>query len=543
MPDPDAKRLIEDFEGLRGARINFETYWQLLAEHIVPNKADIIVDRMIPGTRKMQKIFDATAIHANGLLASGLHSMLTSPVAPWFGLTIKDPAIVPRENLPRQVRLWVEEIEKLMHAGFNNSNFQSEIHEYYIDLGCFGTPSLFVEEDETEFFRFSARPVQEIFVRENARGFIDTAYRKVQMPARVAIERWGAEKAGGRISTIAEKTPDEMIDILHLIAPRESPTVGKIDRANLPIASIYLDMDGVHKIDTGGFHEMPLITSRWSKVAGEQYGRSPAMTALPDIQMLQAMRKTTIRGAEKVVDPPILAADDGVLLPIRTQAAGLNFARFLADGSDPIRPLRTGGDIQLGLQMEEQIRKAIRDAFFVDQLMLSEGPQMTATEVLQRTEEKQRLLSPVLGRQAAEFLRPLIKRVFGIMSRARILPPPPAALEGRIDVEFISPIAKSQNLVRALGINRMFEATQGLLEARPELLDVVDTDDTFRFMWKMFGLPTELTRSKDQVKEIREAREAAAEQQAQAEQMSQIAESAGKAAPALKLLQGGQGGG
>jgi hypothetical protein len=64
--------------------------------------------------------------------------------------------------------------------------------------------------------------------------------------------------------------------------------------------------------------------------------------------------------------------------------------------------------------MEEQRRNAIRDTFYVNQLMMQNGPQMTATEVVQRNEEKMRLLGPVLGRLQSELLRPLIDRTFAI---------------------------------------------------------------------------------------------------------------------------------
>ncbi len=39
---------------------------------------------------------------------------------------------------------------------------------------------------------------------------------------------------------------------------------------------------------------------------------------------------------------------------------------------------------------------------YQNQLMMQSGPQMTATEVVQRNEEKMRLLGPVLGRLQSE---------------------------------------------------------------------------------------------------------------------------------------------
>ncbi len=51
---------------------------------------------------------------------------------------------------------------------------------------------------------------------------------------------------------------------------------------------------------------------------------------------------------------------------------------------------------------------------------MQNGPQMTATEVVQRNEEKMRLLGPVLGRLQSELLRPMIDRTFAILLRKKL---------------------------------------------------------------------------------------------------------------------------
>ena len=58
--------------------------------------------------------------------------------------------------------------------------------------------------------------------------------------------------------------------------------------------------------------------------------------------------------------------------------------------------------------------------FHIDQLVVTENRNMTATEVLQRQEEKMRILGPVLGRLQSELLSPLITRVFNIMLRNQL---------------------------------------------------------------------------------------------------------------------------
>ena len=73
-------------------------------------------------------------------------------------------------------------------------------------------------------------------------------------------------------------------------------------------------------ISEGGFDTMPYIVSRYVTGPRETYGRSPAMTILPDIKMINEMSKTVIRAGQKVVDPPLLVADEGVMFPINTNA-------------------------------------------------------------------------------------------------------------------------------------------------------------------------------------------------------------------------------
>src|SRR3546814_4077959 len=85
---------------------------------------------------------------------------------------------------------------------------------------------------------------------------------------------------------------------------------------------------------------MPYMVPRWSKDAGEIYGRSPGWNALPDQKMLNEMSRTVLKAAQKAVDPPLMVADDGVLMPLRTHPGGINVVRAGALSNDPLRPLR-----------------------------------------------------------------------------------------------------------------------------------------------------------------------------------------------------------
>lgn len=500
-PNTDSKALLARFEQLRARRLGWESHWQELADHVLPRKADI-VGPGTPGEKRTDRLFDGTAIEANELLAAGLHGMLTSPATQWFELGLKDGELAGDQA----VRIWLDEASRRMHGALNASNFQTEVHELYLDLGCFGTSAMFIEEDVQQGLRFSTRALNEIFIDQNAEGRVDTIFRRFGFTARQAVQRWGEAAVGPRIRKMFAESANASLSLLHAVLPRDGRG-DRRDARSLPFASVYLDLDGGQVLSEGGFHEFPYVVPRWSKASGEVFGRSPAMKALPDIKMLNEMCRTTIKAAQKVVDPPLLIADDGVMLPVRTTPASLNYARFLADGGDPIRPLRTSADVGLGLQMEESRRASIRAAFFANQMQFAGSPQMTATEVLQRAEEKLRVLGPMLGRLQSEFLSPLIERVYGLMVRAGQLPPPPPVLAGApMQVVYVSPIARAQRSTEAQGFLRLMEIAGPLAQFQPDLVDNVDADAVLHHLWGLFSVPQALLRDPAEIALRRAAR-------------------------------------
>jgi hypothetical protein len=288
-------------------------------------------------------------------------------------------------------------------------------------------------------------------------------------------------------------------------------------------------------LSEGGFDEFPYAVPRWTKISGEMYGRSPAMKALPDIKMINQMMKVTLRAAQKIVDPILLLPDDGVVLPFKSSPGAINYYR--AGSQDQIKPLETGSRIDFGYQVMEDVRTRIRSAFFIDQLQLREGPQMTATEVMQRTEEQLRLLAPVLGRLHHELLSPLIDRCFGILYRKRILPQAPEALQGRkVDVQFSSMIARAQKTAELEGFNRFITFAGPIMQIQQDTVDNINGDDALRYIANKLDLPHEFIRYEVELKKLREARaQAAQEAAAQQQQMAQ-AEVVNKVAPAMQQV-------
>jgi hypothetical protein len=173
---------------------------------------------------------------------------------------------------------------------------------------------------------------------------------------------------------------------------------------------------------------------------------------------------------------------------------------------------------------------------------------MTTVEVYARLELMQQLMGPNVARIMCEILNRIIERVFGIMLRAKAFPPIPAELaayvqaSGGWDVEYQSPLERAQRAPELQAIERTMQAGATLVTAKPDVIDVMDVDEAYRFYGLTAGVPARLIRTKEEVDAIRQARAKETQAMAALQSVNTIADSLGKAAPMVKALQPQNGG-
>ena len=508
---------------LESVRATWEDHWQEILDYVMPRKADVTFVRS-KGEKRTEVLYDSTAITANNLLAASLQGTLTSASLPWFHLKLRDT----ETNQNRDVQLWLEDSAKRMYEIFNESNFNTEVHELYLDLVSIGTGAIFVEEGSKGFdkegIHFNCLHIAEYFIQENINGKVDTLYRKYKLTARQAIQEFGEENVGEKILESVKEKPDKEFNFIHAVEPTEDyeRAVGK-SNTKLPVHSCHVCTEDKMVVRTGGYNEFPYLVPRWSKATGEIFGRSPSYNALPDIKTLNKAVEIGLKAWAKAIDPPLLVQDDGVIGRVRMTPAGITVVRH--DGA--IKPLQIGSNWQITDMKENQLRTSIRQAYYSDQLQLQDGPQMTATEVQVRYELMQRLLGPTLGRFQSEFLNPLIERTFGIMLRAGALLPEPEVIQGqKIDVEYVGPLARSQRMEESVAIDRLYELAMNVVQVDPSIMDNINHDEAIRLRGDLLGVPKIILRARDEVEELREQRQQAQMAQQQAEQQQQAAQAA-----------------
>lgn len=522
------EQLKQKFLLMKSDRMNWETHWQEITDYMLTRK-DTITRTGAQGEKKGTQLVDSTATQANETLAGALHGLLTNQSSDWFELSTGDDQL-DNDDL---VRPWLQDTVKRIHKKLNNTNFHTEVHEFYLDICSIATATMVIEEDDIEDLRFSTKFIKEIYICEDVYGRVYEVFRSFQLNAKQIYQIFGADSVPAKVKEAYANNQDMKFDIVHAVYPDKN-TMAKSQYKFLSNYFILEDASEIKdpKVNKEGYLEWPYVVARWAKASGETYGRGPGMVALPEAKMINEMMKTVIRSAQKTIDPPLQAPDDGFVLKVKTSPASINYYR--AGSNDRIEPIYNNARIDYGMDMLAQIRKSIQSSFYVDQLQLQQGPQMTATEVMQRTEEKMRLLGPMMGRMQSEFLSPLIDRVFAIMLRRNLFKDIPQKLSKmKLSVKFSSLVAKAQRINEAQNIFKYFQAANILGQIDPNSYQNIDTDAGMKIFANIYGLPAEMLRDKVSVQKIRQEQAKAQEQHLQDMQQQQQVDNASKILPAV----------
>lgn len=533
-----AQWVCSRYQQLVTTRASWESLWQDIANFVMPRKAEIQSKQTSPDTSKQNRLFDGTAIRANQILANGQLAWMTPLETRWFAF---DPPHALRGN--DKVEMWYRRCTEIAILELARSNFYTEIHELYLDRGCFGTAVILAEEGRKNTLSFKLLECGTFAIAEDSEGYVDTLAREVKMTLRAAAQKFGADnlppKLKEELAKNDGKTMDREVCFVHLIYPREEYDPEKRDGENKPIASVYVEQSEKHVVRIGGYDEIPFFATRFLKWGGHVYGWSPAWMALPESRQLNFLERQMDALAEVAAFPRILVPD-GFEGTVRLKASGVTYFDPNNPNAMP-KEWATGGRYDVGKDRAEVRRKAINDAYHVDLFQMFaqlDKPQMTAREVSERASEKLIQFSPTFSRMTTELFGPLLQRTFALLARAGKLPPPPqealmagpgGAVLPEPEVSYSSRIALAIKALENTSFYRLLEGISPLIQFKPEILDNFDFDEAARDLARNDGLPTRWIVEIEEVAKIRNAR---AEAQMKAEQMAEMQAGAEVAAKA-----------
>lgn len=534
-----AAEICRLYELEKGNRGNWESHWNEIAQRFYPNAADYFTsgDRT-SGAKRQQEIYDSTGAVALNRFAAILDSLLTPRNQTWHRLVPGNPEL----SKDRTARLWFEDTNKLLfkYRYSPNANFASQNQASFKGLGAFGSAALYIDAlyaKNEKGLRYKNCHLGEVYFMENHQGLIDRVIRHFPMTARNALQKWPEPgRLPDPVRSAYDIDPNKEFWFLHFVGPNNDIDPGRLDFKGMEFESCYIALDGKKMVEEGGYDVMPYATSRYEQADKEVYGRSPAMDVLPAMKTLNEQKKTLLKQGHRAVDPILLAHDDGIIDTFSLRPGAINAGGVSKEGKALVQALPIG-QISVGRDMMNDEKEVIKDAFLVTLFqILAENPQMTATEVMERTREKGILLAPTIGRQQSERLGPQIERELDVLSKLGLLPPLPQILiEAGVNfkVEYDSPLSRAQRAEEASGLMRTMESAMAVVNAtgNPEPLDHFEWDTIIPELSDINAVPVRWRKGMDDIQKIRAGRAQAAQQQS-------MVEAAPSVASVLKTTQG-----
>ena len=550
--DEDCVReTMREFSEMAIWRNVFASHFEEVARLILPTSRNTFFFQSFnwPGQKKTEEQIDATGMLALQRFAAICDSLLTPRNMTWHGLTASDRYVAKQ----RDVKLWFEEATRTLFQEryAANANFPGQNHANYEQLGAFGTHGMFVDDFMDQYgrpngIRYKSIPLGELFLKENHQGLIDGFIRWFKLDALQAYTMFGPERFPIFLYPALKSGSKMTYNFLHRVCPRRDYDPGRYDHKAMIWRSDYVCVDALALMREKGYYSFPMAIGRYVQTPNEVYGRSPAMMVLPALKTLNLEKKVFLKQGHRAADPILLTADDGMIDGASLRPGAINKGGVNQDGKPLVQVLPTG-EIQISKEMMQEERSLINDAFLVTLFqILTESPQMTATEVIERTNEKGILLAPTVGRQQSEYLGPLIDRELDLLVRQKKLRPMPLELveaKGEYEVVYTSPLAKAMRAQEAAGFQRTVENVREMVAITGDtsMLDPFDFDTAIPEIADIQGVPASWMASPKSIAMKRKNRAAAQQRQEQIQAAPAMAAQAKVQLEAAKVAKLGAG--
>ena len=518
--------ILQEFGQYQSWRSNFAEQWEEVAEIILPTSRNTFFYQNFnfPGQKKTQQQIDGTTALALHRFCAIADSLVTPRNDPWHGLAAGGPNSDYIMKNPA-TRLWFEQVTDLLfkfrYAA--NANFAGQNYNNWQSLGAFGNSTMYVDSFDGRYYggslglRYKSVPLGETYFGENHQGKVDRMIRWFRMTAFQAAQKWGVDALPGNLHVALKQNSHWPWNFLHAVKPRADYDPQRLDAKGMPFVSYYMSVEGKCLLEKeGGYRKFPFAVSRYDQTPGEVYGRGPAQIILPAAKTLNAEKATFLKQGHRAADPVLLLADDG-LIDFNLRPGAQNKGAMTMEGKRLVDILPTG-NIQISEKMMAEERSLIDDTFLVSLFkVLTDHPNMTATQVVELVNEKGMLVAPTLGRQHTEYVGSLVDRELDLLAAMRVLPPMPPRLRdarGEYDVVDTSPLAKAAKAGQAAGFMRTVESVRELVNVTQDLslLDSFDFDAAVPEIAQIGNVPERWMADEQAIAQKRQAR---AQQQAQ----------------------------
>lgn len=459
------------------------------------------IDKYSKGAKKREYVFDSTAEDSFEDFATRMEMELVPPNMHWMKLEAGSD--IPEDQV-EATNEYLEETTEILFNHIKSSNFSSQIHEAFLDLGI-STGAIIVEAGDgiQSALNFRCVSLSEVILEQTSQGIVETIFREFNVQAADIPETWPTAKLNDKLKQIIEDKPTTEVALLE---------------------GVYAHKDGyqtilLHKEERDFLIDQTVESNPWvifreSTIPGETMGRGRVMRALPDIKTLNLMVKQYLTSLEWWAHPTFTATDDGIINPatFSLRPGTVNPVGSNTNDNPTLRPLVPAGKPEILIdgisKLQDSIRRIMISKPFGN---IEETPVRTATEMSIRNAEMAKSSLGASGRIQNELLERLISRCVFVLKQAGKIAE--FKVDGKeVQIKFTSPSARSQDEATLASIGRFMEMMAIL---PPELVnEQIRVEDIPGEVADILGLPASLKRTEEE----KMMRQQQAQQQAQMQQ-------------------------
>lgn len=488
LADPRIDLLKRHLRRAREARNPWESPYQECYDYALPGRTGFT--KRTPGTSSAPDIFDETAVVGVQEFASRIQAGLIPNYARWAELVAGSE--VPDEERS-EVNLQLEGITEYIFEIIQNSNFAQEANEALIDIAI-GTACLDVQEgDAANPVVFTAVPLPELLIDCGPDGRIDRYFRCRQVRFS-ALER---AFPGARVPTDLKakhslEDGDPLLDVVECIWLDRAARAAETHH----YAVLLEKYDAIIKEETyTGAGSCPYIGFRWSKVAGEVWGRGPLLNAMPAIKTCNLVVQMVLENAQLAIAGIYTAEDDGVVNVSNIRLVPGTVIP-VAPGSAGLRAVQGAGDFNVSQLVLGEMRANIKKALFNETLGSPDTTPMSATEVSQRMADLSRQIGSAFGRLQAEFVNRVLQRVVYLLKKQGRISLP--KVDGReIKIRSTSPLSQAQAFEDITAVQQFLQTIAQYYG--PQMINMyTDGAETAKYLQGKYGVPERIVRNEQQ---------------------------------------------
>ena len=450
------------------------------------------------GDSRMNGVYTSMGMSTVNNFVNNMQNSLTPPFTRWAQLQAGDAVGEDQEGEFNEV---LEKLTEKIFSFLDASNFATASSEMYFDL-VVGTGALLINKGEFDKpLNFTAVPTAQLALEEGVFGDIGGIFRKHKIPARLIEHTWTDAKIPPKMEQMIKDKPTEDIIL-------DEVTYHDMDSDTWYYEILWMDSGREEeRLVTRVTKYNPWVIVRWSKIAGEVFGRGLLLQALPDLKMLNHGQEMAAVSVQMNAFGSYTMEEDGIL---NTDTAEINPAGILVvkknsgGGQSPsIDALPRVGDSRAQefffTGLEDNIKKIMMDNKLPDQTAAVRSP----TEIVERIKEFQADFGAAFGRLMHEYVNPLFKTVIQILDEAGAIEVPVIKIGDEkkkitddvafTKIKMLAPVAKSQALEDVQSVVQSIQMAQGI-EPRLPLVGY-KVEELPKFFAEKLGMPTELVRS------------------------------------------------